>query len=249
MPTTGLFPKPSGKIVDRFLAHNLAEDVTPNASAATGFKVEYSGVGQLRTAKVTFTNYSLAITDATTAGAHGSLKLFDFPQARVRLVGIGYDLDMTAGSGGISDTAALVWSIGTAAVGTNNATLLTTEADIVASVAATLVGGTKTSTGTTSGNTIAVLTDSSGGTASDTLAVITGSYVETTIENTVASLAAKINALIPLVNGVLDGTSAAKSAYLNVAVPDAGVTDDVDDTLTITGTILFHWINEGAPAV
>ena len=36
------------------------------------------------------------------------------------------------------------------------------------------------------------LTDSSGGTASDTLAAITGSYVEATIENTVASLAAKI---------------------------------------------------------
>lgn len=43
---------------------------------------------------------------------------------------------------------------------------------------------------------IALLTDSSGGTASDTLAAITGSYVEATIENTVASLAAKINAII-----------------------------------------------------
>jgi hypothetical protein len=40
------------------------------------------------------------------------------------------------------------------------------------------------------------LTDSSGGTASDTLAAITGSYVEATIENTVASLAAKINAIL-----------------------------------------------------
>ena len=45
-------------------------------------------------------------------------------------------------------------------------------------------------------NGIAELTDSSGGTASDTLAAITGSYVEATIENTVASLAAKINAII-----------------------------------------------------
>jgi hypothetical protein len=46
------------------------------------------------------------------------------------------------------------------------------------------------------GNGIAELTDSSGGTASDTLAAITGAYVEATIENTVASLAAKINAII-----------------------------------------------------
>ncbi len=44
---------------------------------------------------------------------------------------------------------------------------------------------------------VADLTDDSGGTASDTLVAITGSYVEATIENTVASLAAKINALLP----------------------------------------------------
>jgi hypothetical protein len=42
---------------------------------------------------------------------------------------------------------------------------------------------------------ITALTDNSGGTASNTLAAITGSYVEATIENTVASLAAKINEL------------------------------------------------------
>lgn len=47
---------------------------------------------------------------------------------------------------------------------------------------------------------IVVLTDSSGGTASNTLAAITGSYVEATIENTVASLAAKINELVAQVN-------------------------------------------------
>lgn len=45
------------------------------------------------------------------------------------------------------------------------------------------------------------LTDSSGGTPSDTLAAIGGSYVEATIENTVASLAAKINAVIRRMGG------------------------------------------------
>jgi hypothetical protein len=44
--------------------------------------------------------------------------------------------------------------------------------------------------------TAAVLTDSSGGVASQTLAAITGSYVEATIENTVASLADEINKLV-----------------------------------------------------
>lgn len=40
------------------------------------------------------------------------------------------------------------------------------------------------------------LTDSSGGTASDTMAAIADSYVEATIENNFADLAAKVNTLI-----------------------------------------------------
>jgi len=46
------------------------------------------------------------------------------------------------------------------------------------------------------GSAITNLTDSSGGTASDTLAAIGAAYVEATIENTVASLARKINQLL-----------------------------------------------------
>lgn len=45
---------------------------------------------------------------------------------------------------------------------------------------------------------ITPLTDNSGGTASSTLAAIEGTYTEATIENTVASLAAKINLLIAM---------------------------------------------------
>ncbi len=46
------------------------------------------------------------------------------------------------------------------------------------------------------GAAVVPLVDNSGGTASNTLAAITGSYVEATIENTVASLAAKVNEII-----------------------------------------------------
>lgn len=45
-------------------------------------------------------------------------------------------------------------------------------------------------------NGIAELTDSSAGTASDTLAAISGTYVQSEIRNSIASLAAKINAVI-----------------------------------------------------
>lgn len=43
---------------------------------------------------------------------------------------------------------------------------------------------------------IAELTDSSGGTASDTLAAISGTYTQSEIRNSIASLAAKINAIL-----------------------------------------------------
>ena len=44
------------------------------------------------------------------------------------------------------------------------------------------------------------LTDGSTGTVSDTLVEITGSYVQATMENTVASLAGKVNELVTMVN-------------------------------------------------
>lgn len=48
----------------------------------------------------------------------------------------------------------------------------------------------------TRGGAITPLTDSSGGTASNTLADVEASYTEATLANAIASLAAKVNALI-----------------------------------------------------
>ena len=48
----------------------------------------------------------------------------------------------------------------------------------------------------TQGSAIADLTDSSGGTASDTLAAISATYSQSEVANSIASLAAKVNALI-----------------------------------------------------
>lgn len=48
------------------------------------------------------------------------------------------------------------------------------------------------------GGALTPLTDSSGGTPSDTLADVPGTYTEATLANQVASLAAKVNALIAM---------------------------------------------------
>jgi len=49
---------------------------------------------------------------------------------------------------------------------------------------------------------LAALTDSSGGTASDTIAAQSGSYVQATQANTVASLTAKVNAVVAAQNKI-----------------------------------------------
>ena len=242
------FPQPTGTTVDRSLNFNLAKVCTPNASAAAGISIKETGVGNLRQTIISFTNFLISTTDATTAGAHGSALLLTLPEAMVRILGVGYDVTMTAGTGGISDTAALVWSLGSAAAGVDNATLTGTEADIVPSVAATLVGGVKASSGNSTGPQIVALTDNSGGTASDTIPAQTGSYVEATQETTVASLAAKINECVAKLNAsgsvLRDGTGTAVPVYLNIAIPDAGHSATAD-TVRIDGDILINWINQG----
>lgn len=97
--------------------------------------------GGLHVTTWTFSSLSVATTDATTAGAHGSQKIYTFPVAAITSLGCSMNLTTTAGSGGISDTAALVGALGTVTTVTDNATLTTTEADLINSYAGTLVGG------------------------------------------------------------------------------------------------------------
>ena len=139
----------------------------------------------------------ITMTDATTAGCHGSVKLYDFPACNLLFLGATCDLTVTAGTGGITDTAAVVAAIGTAAVSTADATLTTTEADLIPSTAATLAAGAGAAKGKT----------------------LTAGVV------------------------VFDGTTTAKDAYLNFAVPDAGSTGN--DTLIVSGTITLVWSNLG----
>jgi hypothetical protein len=49
---------------------------------------------------------------------------------------------------------------------------------------------------------ITSLTDNSGGSATNTIAAQTGSYVQATQQNTIASLAAKINTILTLLKAV-----------------------------------------------
>lgn len=60
-------------------------------------------------------------------------------------------------------------------------------------VASQIDGATKTKTQITA---LVALTDNSGGTPSDTIPDVPGSYTEATLANQIASLTAKVNAII-----------------------------------------------------
>ena len=178
---------------------NLLRDAATSsavAGVANAGAVVDGSVGTIRTT-LKLSNQVITMTDATTAGCHGSIKLYDFPACNLLFLGATCDLTVTAGTGGIADNAAVVAAIGTAAVSTADATLTTTEADLIPSTAATLTAGAGAAKGKT----------------------LTAGVV------------------------VFDGTSTAKDAYLNFAVPDAGSTGN--DTLIVSGTITLVWSNLG----
>lgn len=130
------------------MVNNLNGVGAAGAAASTSVAVSESAAGAIKTV-LTLSNVSIVMTDATTAGSHGSLKLYDFPEANLFFLGGSASLTLTAGAGGITDTAAVVVSVGTVTAGTDNATLTTTEADLIPSTAATLTGGVGTASGIT----------------------------------------------------------------------------------------------------
>jgi hypothetical protein len=171
----------------------------PDGTSPSEDVVAAESAGQLHQTTFTVSELSVTMTDADTNGCHGSQKIYDFPAGVIQVLGCTTNLTIARVGSAIDADAAVVGSVGTATVGTDNATLTTTEADICPSTAATLTTGEGTMAGVSSAATMAA--------------------------------------------GVWDGTSTAKDAYLNFAVPG----DDAsgDDALTVSGTITLTWVNHG----
>lgn len=230
------------RIIDNVDNSNTAVG-TVNGTGVT-LTGEYT-TGIVKQTIIRLDSVAITMTDGTTNGSIGSLKVYDMPAGLIRILGARTKLTATAASG-ISATGTLKHSLGTAAAATND-TLNLTKANIIPSTNTTLSSSAGAVAGVSAATAITALTDNSGGTASDTLAAITGSYVEATIENTVASLAAKINALIAALtlagNGislVVDGISSAADIYLNFGVADAD--SSANSSVTVTGTITIDWM-------
>lgn len=110
-------------------------------ASGTGVVATEDGFGAYHTTLLTLTALSVVMTDAGAAGSQGKQKVYTFPAGPIQILGASYNLTTLAGAGGIGDTAALVGSLGTVTVGVDNATLTSTEADLIASTSGTLTAG------------------------------------------------------------------------------------------------------------
>lgn len=97
---------------------------------------EYGGKdSQTRVTLITLTAMSMSSTDATTDGAYGSQKIYDFPTGLVNIKSVYAEFTPTATSTNV--TTAVKFSVGTVAEAAND-TLDSTSADILPSTAGTL---------------------------------------------------------------------------------------------------------------
>lgn len=120
---------------------------TLTRSAVSGLVIKETGAGAVRQTVLELTNVSVTITRNGTTSVYGGLQLATFPEGVNIVLGGVASLTVTRGeTTNMTATAPLVAAVGSVTA-SNNATLSSTEADVVASSAFTLVAGTKTAGG------------------------------------------------------------------------------------------------------
>lgn len=113
------------------------------ASTTSGITTKTTVDGGLRRTTITLTAATATWTDNTTTGSSASLKIFDFPEGVINVVGAACFLTAFSSPTNAplqTGSTTLVFSLGTDAAATDNFTLTALEANIVASTA----GGTLT---------------------------------------------------------------------------------------------------------
>jgi len=110
------------------------------AVAITGATVNHSA-GAVQKLVITIPTTSVATTDNGANGAQGGVKVYDFQEGSIVILGVTHNITLAKVGAGISATATVLSSLGSALVTQNDATLTGTEADIVASNSTVLVAG------------------------------------------------------------------------------------------------------------
>jgi len=154
----GMIDTVVGSVINLYRAHPTVFQILSGpgksmsvGSAATGVTSVDSETGLNRTV-LTLVNASVATVDAGAAGAHGTMPLYTFPEGLIAILAATMNLTIARVGTGLTTTSAIVAAIGSVVAATDNATLTSTEADILPSTASTLTAGA----GVTKGKTTAV---------------------------------------------------------------------------------------------
>lgn len=100
------------------------------APAVSGMQVEHGGAHAFRQTKFTFTSTPFALADAAGVVAYVGKKILTFPQGNILVFGAAADLVVKKSSAGVIDAFDGDFSLGTVTA-SNNATLSSTEQDII----------------------------------------------------------------------------------------------------------------------
>lgn len=232
------------QIADRLIDKLDGTGKVGTKGTGSAITVSEQSAGHVHVTKITLNALAVSMVDGTTNGSIGSKKIYTFPSGLIKMLSARTNLTVSTTTG-IGASAALKHSVGSAAAATND-TLSLTKANIIPSTSTTLSSQAGSPKGKSAATAITALTDNSGGTSSNTIAAQTGSYVQATQQNTIASIAAKINEIIARItlNGesmdsLLDGLSSAVDVYLNFGVADADSSGNA--TVTVSGTIYLVW--------
>jgi len=110
------------------------------AAAGTGVTASEQGVGQIQKTVLTLVDTPVTLTDQAGTVAYGGVKVYDFPAGLITYLGATADLAVTKSSTGVNADWDGDFALGTATA-SNNATLTSTEANIVPSTATPQASG------------------------------------------------------------------------------------------------------------
>lgn len=115
------------------------EGTVPTASGTAGVTAVDTNMGSgFHQTIFILLDVDVVMTDAGAAGTHGSIQLLDWLAGNLLILGATSDIAIVSDAAGLDADAELIASIGTVTTATDNATLTTTESDIIDSTACTL---------------------------------------------------------------------------------------------------------------
>lgn len=117
-------------------AVNEVRDMFGTANAATangtGVALSVSAEGAVKRVRLTLTNTPVVLADNPGVVAYGSLKVLDFPEGYIQIMGLVANLALTKSSAGVNNDWDGDFGVGTVAAD-NGATLATNEQNLIAS--------------------------------------------------------------------------------------------------------------------